>query len=70
MRGLHIALRSTQFDQTKKMIVKYKKSVIEITNESDLDSAEFGQKFKKQYPVDLEHIIGISTVFKTRNSNN
>jgi len=35
------------------MIVKYKNSVIEITNESDLDSAEFGQRFKKQYPADL-----------------
>ena len=37
------------------MTVKYKNSVIEITNESDLDSAEFGQRFKKQYPADLGH---------------
>lgn len=35
------------------MIVKYKNSEIEITNKSDLDSAEFGQRFKKQYPADL-----------------
>ena len=35
------------------MKVKYQNSVIEITNESDLVSAEFGQKFKKQYPADL-----------------
>jgi outer membrane protein assembly factor BamB len=35
------------------MIVKYKNFVIEITNESNLDSAEFGQIFKKQYPADL-----------------
>lgn len=37
------------------MKVKYKNSVIEITNESDLDSAEFGQRFRKQYPADLGH---------------
>lgn len=35
------------------MKVNYQNSVIEITNESDLVSAEFGQKFKKQYPTDL-----------------
>lgn len=35
------------------MIVKYKNSVIEITNESGLDSVECGQKFKIQYPADL-----------------
>ncbi len=35
------------------MKVKYQNSVIEITNESDLDLAEFGQRFKKQYPADL-----------------
>ena len=37
------------------MIIKYKNSVIEITNESDLGSAEFGQKYNKQYPADLGH---------------
>ena len=37
------------------MTVKYKNSVIEITNESDLDSAEYGHKFKIQYPADLGH---------------
>ena len=42
------------------MKVKYKNSVIEITNESDLDSAEFGQRFKKQYPAGL----GIESEYK------
>lgn len=42
------------------MIVKYKNSVIEITNESDLDPAEYGQRFKKQYPADL----GLELQFK------
>jgi len=37
------------------MIVKYKNSEIEMTNESDLDSSEFGQRFKKQYPIVLGH---------------
>lgn len=37
------------------MKVKYKNFEIEITNESDLDSAKFGQIFKKQYPEDLGH---------------
>ncbi|MBC3847035.1 hypothetical protein H8K90_11635 [Winogradskyella echinorum] len=35
------------------MKVNYQNSVIEITNESDMDSAEFGRRFKKQYPADL-----------------
>uniref|UniRef100_UPI0037DC2A4E hypothetical protein n=1 Tax=Zhouia sp. PK063 TaxID=3373602 RepID=UPI0037DC2A4E len=35
------------------MIVEYKNYVIEITNESDLDSEEFGERFKKKYPADL-----------------
>jgi hypothetical protein len=35
------------------MKVKHQNSVIQITNESDLDSAEFGHRFKKQYPADL-----------------
>ena len=35
------------------MIVKYKNYEIEITNESDLNSAEISQRFMKQYPTDL-----------------
>ena len=37
------------------MIIKYNNSIIEITDESDLDLAEFGQKYKTQYPADLGH---------------
>jgi len=37
------------------MVVKYKNSEIEMTNESDLESSEFGQRFKKQYPIVLGH---------------
>ncbi|MFC0605243.1 hypothetical protein [Winogradskyella pulchriflava] len=42
------------------MIVKYKDFEVEITNEPHLDSAEFGQRFKKLYPVDL----GLELEFK------
>ena len=42
------------------MKVKHQNSVIEITNESELDSAEFCQRFMKQYPADL----GIELVYQ------
>ncbi|MDG5491996.1 hypothetical protein [Psychroserpens sp. SPM9] len=35
------------------MKVNYQNCTIEITNESDLDTAEISQKFNKQYPADL-----------------
>lgn len=35
------------------MIVNFKNSVVEVTNESDLDLLEFGEKFQKKYPADL-----------------
>jgi outer membrane protein assembly factor BamB len=35
------------------MRINYKNSIIEITNESDLDSAELDKKFNKHYPADL-----------------
>lgn len=46
------------------MIVKYKKIIIEITNESDLDSEKFGQRFKKQYPADLGNKLELELTSK------